>query len=120
MVIYWIITGSHIINMAVMICYLMQIPFGAIGLWSLFMYNRQVLIVYSIINVVIGFYSSLICLYYGNAYETMDCANRNAYDIKRVNYCDASGISIFSNIVFVAYSVCFFILLNDIIVKNKI
>ncbi|ORX44350.1 hypothetical protein BCR36DRAFT_359859 [Piromyces finnis] len=103
-VFYWIINGSHIVNITVMICFLMQIPFGAIGLWSLLIYNRQVLMIYALINIVIGLYSSLICIYFGNKLETLDCVNRNAYDIKRVNYCKSAEKSLFTNIIFITYS----------------
>jgi len=85
----------------------MQIPFGAIGLWSLFIYNRQVLMIYAFINVVIGLYASLICIYFGNKLETQDCINRNAYDIKRINYCKSAEASLLSNIIFIVYSVSF-------------
>jgi len=88
-----------------MICYLLQIPFGAIGLWSLFIYNRQVLMIYSLVLLVIGFYASLICLYYGNKLETMDCKNRNAYDIKRINSCETAEQSLMANIIFITFSV---------------
>ncbi|OUM66269.1 hypothetical protein PIROE2DRAFT_6502 [Piromyces sp. E2] len=90
--------------MTVMICFLMQIPFGAIGLWSLFIYNRQVLMIYAFINMVIGLYASLICIYFGNKLETQDCINRYAYDIKRINYCESAKTSLISNIIFIVYS----------------
>ncbi|ORX64890.1 hypothetical protein BCR32DRAFT_297899 [Anaeromyces robustus] len=103
-VIYWIVTGSHILNMTVMICYLLQIPFGTIGIWSLFIYNRHVLMIYAIVNVVLGLYASVICIYNGNRIETLDCRNRNAYDIQRVNYCERMELSLWSNISFISYS----------------